>query len=731
MNGYTWHRSSVGGGGFIPGLLQSPAQTEVMFARCDVAGVFRSDNRGKSFYPVNNGMLESSHHSVESFAISPHDVNILFRCSGEARNNRSFGFIHKSNDGGQSWRLVTDAPDYIGNGDARSMGEMIQVSPFDPSYVVAGSLSKGIYVSLDAGETWRCSGLKGEPIKAVLFHPSQPEVVYAGTLMNIPHVEYLYPNGYERPAVGRLYRSSNKGVTWELLCESESLEFMEMVFAGEDASTLVVASGKLGIHRSEDGGRTFQQSDNGLPKPGFYNNLSVSRLDRNCLYTAVDTGPGADHIPIVPLYSSQDGGKTWKLIKDYQPRDFTDYPYPDGDIRAIGWAVSCFIPDLEIHGRLYMSNWFGVSVSEDSGQSWSGNNYEGIENICLESIVSDPIDPSVFYFSSADKQLHMSRNDGASYSSYPYVNRPNNYYCSTAMAPSRHRKGAVLYGVTNNQTRNSALYLTLDYGKSVEVLIEWPQGLFVQALREDPFVPGAFYAYLDGELDAGAGLYRTEDWGTEWTKLPFEWANYMKTIPHQQHWVESELLSVVFYQNKNVCGTNQLLDVPSNTEGKVYLGEWTEGVFRSDDSGQNWRSIRGNLPFGQHPASVLVCIASDEKRPGMVYAGFIREGLWRSHDDGGHWEKVYPKDNSLYNASSIAIGGVTGDELYIACEPMDWSKCPSSVIVSRDLGKTWLEVFDPTMGAVRWKGIAVNKQTGTIQAISCGNGALHAKPVSV
>ena len=99
------------------------------------------------------GMTASSNHSVESFALSPHDPNVLFRCSGEARAGRSFGFIHGSRDGGKTWRLLTEQADFIGNGETRYMGEMIAVDPFDPNTVVAASFSRGVFASHDGGAT--------------------------------------------------------------------------------------------------------------------------------------------------------------------------------------------------------------------------------------------------------------------------------------------------------------------------------------------------------------------------------------------------------------------------------------------------------------------------------------------------------------------------------------------------------------------------------------------------
>ncbi|NJO69226.1 MAG: hypothetical protein HC830_08050 [Bacteroidetes bacterium] len=96
------HQSYMGGGGYITGLLINPINPDIVYARCDVAGMFKSVDGGKSWEAINNGMTECHHHSVETFAIHPTDPDILFRCSGEARDHKMTGTIHKSVDGGKN-----------------------------------------------------------------------------------------------------------------------------------------------------------------------------------------------------------------------------------------------------------------------------------------------------------------------------------------------------------------------------------------------------------------------------------------------------------------------------------------------------------------------------------------------------------------------------------------------------------------------------------------------------
>jgi len=724
---YTWQQSYLGGGGYIVGILQNPKDPDQLFARCDVAGMFKSSDRGKSWKQINRGMSQCHHHSVESFAISPHNPSVLFRCSGEARGNHMFGDIHKSTNGGETWYPVLDQLDYAGNGANRMLGEMIGVDPFNPGRVVAGGFSKGIYYSEDQGESWKFGGLDKEPLGFVAFHPYVRNKLYVGTLSKLRYQEYLYPNGgYDREAVGRLYESNDGGKTFELIYESDQIEFGDIAFDPKRQDVLLVSGLESGVHRSTDGGHTFSRVMQGLPKNIRYNTISSDPNTPGTYYTAPSRRSKHVHVPLVPMYVSKDYGSSWNILNSYGEEDFKDYPSYIKDRKFLGWAISKVEPDLFDPQRLYMTNWYGVSVSEDGGLTWSGNNFEGTETICAEAIIGDPHDPGTFIFAMADHQPSITQDNGETYQQF--IKRiPGEEYLpsSTALVSSKFKKGLVLYGNTERGTIRSGIRKSTDYGKTATMVTEFPQGLFVQSLREDPQEPGVFYAYVDGNLADGAGIYKSPDWGDTWKFIPIDLPDYIHQLPHQKEWIESEMLSIVFSQQKNVCGTNQLMDIDPFTSNTLYVGEWTEGLFKTDDDGVTWQDISKGLPFKNDKGTVLNTVVLDKNKEGHLYAGFIREGLWHSSDRGETWEKVYPEDDSIFNASSVIVGGTHPDEIYVASEPLYWSQSPSRIMYSPDRGASWQAIYDGELGALRWKGIAINPKSGRIQGVTAGNGAFY------
>jgi photosystem II stability/assembly factor-like uncharacterized protein len=83
----------------------------------------------------------------------------------------AYGYIYKSVDGG-----LTASGISLG-----SLAESLALKPGNPAFLYAGTVDRGVFKSLDAGQTWSPSGtsLSGRQVVDIVFDPANPQVAYA------------------------------------------------------------------------------------------------------------------------------------------------------------------------------------------------------------------------------------------------------------------------------------------------------------------------------------------------------------------------------------------------------------------------------------------------------------------------------------------------------------------------------------------------------------------------
>jgi hypothetical protein len=148
-----------GGGGFITGIVFSPTQPGLVYARTDIGGAYRWDGDAGRWIPLLDWISYPDWNlsGVESIAIDPQDSNRVYLAVGTYSNDWTSqnGAILRSDNRGHSFQQF-DLPFKVGsNMPGRGMGERLAIDPNNHKVLYLGTRSgNGLWKSTDFGKTW-------------------------------------------------------------------------------------------------------------------------------------------------------------------------------------------------------------------------------------------------------------------------------------------------------------------------------------------------------------------------------------------------------------------------------------------------------------------------------------------------------------------------------------------------------------------------------------------------
>ena len=106
---------------------------------------------------------------VNMIELSAHDAGRAFLAVTRYRTDDFRPYVFRTDDYGASWRLLTDA----GSGIPQDhFVRVVREDPERPGLLFAG-MERGLYVSMDAGESWRALQTN-LPVKAFPETPPPP-----------------------------------------------------------------------------------------------------------------------------------------------------------------------------------------------------------------------------------------------------------------------------------------------------------------------------------------------------------------------------------------------------------------------------------------------------------------------------------------------------------------------------------------------------------------------------
>lgn len=241
--GSGWHNVAIGGGGFVSGIVFSPAQQGLAYARTDVGGFYRWDDAESVWIPLTDSFPASQGNLLggESIAPDPTDPNIVYAAAGMYLTSGN-GAILRSTDQGATWTVNPIPVAMGGNANGRGMGERLAVDPNNPAILLFGTRNNGLYRSADSGASWSrmsfpATGDANYGLPVVVFNKSGGSPSGSAS---------IFVAAATRNAGSNLYSTNNGGATWTLVEGGPSGLMVHHAAMGSDGTLWLAYSSDYG-----------------------------------------------------------------------------------------------------------------------------------------------------------------------------------------------------------------------------------------------------------------------------------------------------------------------------------------------------------------------------------------------------------------------------------------------------------------------------------------------------
>jgi photosystem II stability/assembly factor-like uncharacterized protein len=581
-------------------------------------GVFKSTDAGGSW---RNMGLHDTHH-IGKVLIHPTDPDIVFVAAlGHFWSPNEERGVFRTIDGGESWDRVLFISDHTGGVDLVADPENPRILYASAWQAVSGEPvesggESGIYRSTDGGDSWEKleDGLPTGPLGRIGLDvaPSAPNTVYA-------FVDNWGPSSVEGRDIvgGEVYRSEDRGDSWQKANEDDLYEvfgvygwkFTDIRVGPEDPNDLFIL-GNRGFH-SSDGGQTFRgigekivrmHDTRGVIMHLDQHEIWIDPLNPNRVLLGNDGG----------LFQSWDLGESWLHINNIPAAEFYSISLDMSEpFRIFGGTqdnAALYGPShIELQDAV-VDPWENVYLDQWTG----GDSFD---------TYLDPTDSALVYYEhqhGAMRRMDITQDSvltGVAESIRPRLPPGEGRWESGWYTPFiiSHYDSNTLYVGGNHLLKSENRG---DEWAAMSPDLSDPAGGpratvpfgTITMIAQSELQPGLIYLGTEG-----GSVWVTRDEGESWKRvglgLPAKWVSRVAASGH--------------------------------APGRVYLSmtgfredDFDTYLFRSDDYGEVWAPIGGNLPM----ESVNV-ITEDPEFPNLLYVG-TDLGVYVSGNGGGSWHSL-------------------------------------------------------------------------------------------
>ncbi|MEQ3652635.1 MAG: glycosyl hydrolase [Glaciecola sp.] len=604
---------------------------------------------------------------IADIAIHPTNKNLWYVAVGS-------GGVWKTENAGTTWTPIFDQEAVYSIG-------AITIDPNNPSTIWVGSgenvggrhvgFGDGVYKSTDAGKSWKNMGLlKSQHISEIVVHPENSNIVWVAAQGP------LWSSGGERG----LYMSENGGETWTLtLSGNKWTGVTDIAIDPRNPDRLYAATWQrhrsvaayigggpdTGLHRSEDGGKTWTKLSSGLPKANMGKiGLAISPQNPDVLYAAIELERRKGGV-----YRSSDRGSHWELMSD--------------------------------------------TVSGGTGPHY------------YQELYASPHKFDLIYL--ADVRMQVSHDGGKT---FVRMKEDNKHSDNHALAFREDDPNYLLVGT------DGGLYESFDQSNNWKYISNLPITQYYKLALDDA---EPFYNIYGGTQDNNTqgGPSRTDNRhgidNGDWFITVFGDGHQPATEPGNpdilySQWQQGNLMrvdrttgEVVYVQPQPEAGEDSErwnwdapILVSPHSPTRLYFA--SQHVWRSDDRGDSWQRISGDLTkdenrltlpimgdtqswdnawdiFAMSNYNTITSLAESPVKEGVIYAG-TDDGLIQVTLNGGQsWRKVpvskLPDVPKTAFVNDIKADLFDADTVYITLDNHKYGDFTPYVLKSTNAGKSW------------------------------------------
>ena len=599
-------------------------------------------------------------------------------------------------------------------------------------YVAVGS--GGVWKTVNAGTTWTpiFEDEDSYSIGSLALDPNNPNIVWVGTGENHSGRHVGYGNG--------IYRSRDGGQNWENMGLEGSERIGMIRIDPRDSNTMFVAAqgplwsggGERGLFKSTDGGENWRKVlGDGLGNTDLddrYTGVSEVHMDpRNpdVMYAVswqrlrnvavlLDGGPGTG------IHKSVDGGETWRQLTE---------GLPEGVMGKTGIAVSPINPDV-IYATIELENRTGgFWRSEDGGETWEKRNdylSSGTGPHYYQELFASPHDFDRVY--QADVHLHMTKDGGENFERLEHDTKHVDHH-ALAFRPDDPN-----YIIVGN---DGGVYESFDKGETWKFVANMPITQFykVSVDYDEPF-----YNVYGGTQDNNSQGGPSRTWDVSGIRNA-DWFVTLGGDGHQSaadptnpdivyaQWQQGNLTRWDRRTGENVYIRPQAREgeppdrynwdapilISPHDSSTIFFA--SQRVWRSDDHGDTWTAISGDLTRNENRVAMpvmgrtwsydaprdlyamssyntIVNVSQSPIDPDLIYAG-SDDGLISVTQDGGDtWTTIdeLPGVPDRFFVNDIKADLHDADTVYVVVDDHKNGDFSPYILKSENRGRSWRSI---------------------------------------